>query len=155
MAAAAALHALGHGHRLLVDGGHRFHRRPGHRVLAFLELLARVLDGNGAQVSGVGIFASAAFWNPSCSLPWQASQLTPSVACLLSFQSFTTFGVAFKWQSMHFAAARAAPYEEFRHAVLRHVVLRTPAAKNRTANSKFCKEFRMGTSTTWATSLRE
>jgi hypothetical protein len=51
-----------------------------------------------AQVSGVGIFASAASAAEVCSSPWQAEQSTSAPACFESFQSATTPGVVSAWQ---------------------------------------------------------
>ena len=51
---AAALHPLGHRHRLGVNGGHGLHGRPGERVLALWNC-ATCFSWQVAQVSGVGM----------------------------------------------------------------------------------------------------
>ena len=45
--AAATLHAFGHSHGLVVNGGHGFHGGPGHGVLALFELL----DAGGVTIA--------------------------------------------------------------------------------------------------------
>ena len=63
VAAAAPFHALGFGHRLIMNGWHRFHGGPCHRVLPFLELRNLLLMALRASIRsrnlGLGNVGSA------------------------------------------------------------------------------------------------
>jgi hypothetical protein len=61
-----------------------------------------------AHTSGVGMAAFAASPATLCSLPWQASQLTPATLCLLVCQSATMPGCWRPWQSTQVSAAAEA-----------------------------------------------
>ncbi len=118
VAAAAALHALHHGHRLGVGAGHGLHRRPGQVVLALLELGDLLLVALGAggrsgdlrQLGGLGEL---------CSSPWHTSQPTPTSLCRLVSQSATSPGVIPLWQSTHVTSAATGSARASREIIRR------------------------------------